>query len=445
MSSVPTRIVHQPGLQWNDEGLPEWSKDPSTDIMRKLIQQNLDLEEEPELSFFAKGALNKLFAFDCRKGRFLIRVTLPVAPRAKTDSEIATIAFIRKQTKIPVPEVVAYCDDLENELGFEWMIMRRIEAQPLHDMWHQLPWLKKQLIVQQLAVHWVELFDIRISGIGSIHTSDMYPNRYDGNCEDSVCLGEIVLPGFFMDGRYQLDIDRGPYNSSRNYLNSCLEWVLHSATKLLESEDEDEVEHGQSMQTVYERLQKVIPRYFRHHSHKEETLLLHRDVTAMNILVNKEGEIVSIVDWECIAAVPIWQACELPSLLRGTVHQFISVPGKVPETEEDHEDRNEFYEQYHMDYEVARLRTFFLEEMQRLSPEWTAAFQADQVRHDIALAISCCYEESYCNWIGAWLKALLEGPEPTVSLEDAIRSPKHRREADWFQAWLAAKRARATS
>ena len=94
---------------------------------------------------------NKIFAIDCPKGRFIFRVSLPVAPGVKTKSEFATLAFVREKTEIPVPLVIAYDADLTNELGFEWMLTQRVDARPLHEVWHKISWLKKGLLVMQIA------------------------------------------------------------------------------------------------------------------------------------------------------------------------------------------------------------------------------------------------------------------------------------------------------
>jgi aminoglycoside phosphotransferase (APT) family kinase protein len=110
MSSISLRTVHQPGLHWENDlfgEVPKWTEEPSIDIMKKLIIQHLELDNEPELRFFAAGALNKLYAFQCAKGSYLMRVVLPVAPGVKTESEVATLNFIREITSIPVPRVVA--------------------------------------------------------------------------------------------------------------------------------------------------------------------------------------------------------------------------------------------------------------------------------------------------------------------------------------------------
>ena len=81
MSRIALRTVHQPGLYWETDLFGEvakWTKEPSIDIMKKLITQHLELENEPKLDFFAAGALNKLYAFDCAKGSYLMRVVWKV-------------------------------------------------------------------------------------------------------------------------------------------------------------------------------------------------------------------------------------------------------------------------------------------------------------------------------------------------------------------------------
>ena len=51
-------------------------------------------------------------------------------PRIKTESEIATLAYLRTHTDVPVPEVYHYDASPYNRLGGEYILMskvRRIE------------------------------------------------------------------------------------------------------------------------------------------------------------------------------------------------------------------------------------------------------------------------------------------------------------------------------
>lgn len=164
------RPVHQPGLEWQEDAFgieATWTEEPSINIITKIASQHL--ERECAVQFLAEGAFNKVFTITCEKGEFVFRVALPVAPNVKTLSEVATIALIRAKTSIPVPHVLAYSADLDNEMGFEWILMERVNGRPLEDCWHELSWLQKELLVQKMAQYLTELSCLRFTGIGSVY------------------------------------------------------------------------------------------------------------------------------------------------------------------------------------------------------------------------------------------------------------------------------------
>jgi Ser/Thr protein kinase RdoA (MazF antagonist) len=47
----------------------------------------------------------------------------------------------------------------------------------------------------------------------------------------------------------------------------------------------------------------------------EPSILFHGDLSMQNILVDDDGKIIGIVDWECVSALALWKACQLPELL----------------------------------------------------------------------------------------------------------------------------------
>lgn len=432
MSRIALRTVHQPGLHWENDlfgEIAKWTKEPSIDIMKKLITQHLELENEPKLDFFAAGALNKLYAFDCAKGSYLMRVVLPVAPGVKTESEVATLNFIPENTSIPVPRVIASDSNLQNELGFEWMIMERIDARPLLDVWHEMSWLKKELLVQQIANFSAQLFEVRLSGIGSIrsyhHQSEHHGEFHGHGCE----IGEIVTPLYFIGDAVKLDIDRGPYNSGRTYLNACLDILRHMAATKLASDDEEDVELGEKMQEICESLATVIPRYFPHQSDREPTMLYHHDLSLMNILVDSEGNLSSIVDWECVVAVPAYQACELPEFLTGQPYALTDCPPAL--SADADADSIKYNRENIANYECGRLRGSFLKEMERISPQWMETFRQERVRHDIVLAVTYATQEMTLGPVRGWLGMMARGVVPKTSLTDASRSNEALFKADW--------------
>jgi hypothetical protein len=49
------------------------------------------------------------------------------------------------------------------------------------------------------------------------------------------------------------------------------------------------------------------------------------------------------------------------------------------------------------------------------------------------LAAISCHGGSQCNWIDVSMQTLLESPEMSVSLRDALTGAGHRLKAVWFQ------------
>jgi hypothetical protein len=189
---------------------PHWTREPSIDIAKVRVVRHLDLGYEAiVLTVFAEGALNKLYAVDCSKGHFIFRVSLPVAPSVKTQSEIATVTFVRKNTTIPVPRMLAHGANLRNELGFEWILMERVEAHPLHDVWHAMSWLKKGLLVMQTVDLIAQLLRREMPNNGSPY---LISSGQDAaiTSPKPFTIGETVPPPFFKDTKIKLDIPRGP-------------------------------------------------------------------------------------------------------------------------------------------------------------------------------------------------------------------------------------------
>jgi hypothetical protein len=83
--------------------------------------------------FFAEGAVNKLYEVlrnlqemtDKPPTVYLFRVKLPVCPFYKTESEVATLKYIRINTEIPVATIVAWDSTAKDDLDFEWIIYWR--------------------------------------------------------------------------------------------------------------------------------------------------------------------------------------------------------------------------------------------------------------------------------------------------------------------------------
>ena len=56
------------------------------------------------------------------------RVARRFMPRLKTESEVATMHYLREHTSIPVPEVYHYDSNPYNRLGGEYILMSKVSA-----------------------------------------------------------------------------------------------------------------------------------------------------------------------------------------------------------------------------------------------------------------------------------------------------------------------------
>jgi aminoglycoside phosphotransferase (APT) family kinase protein len=84
------------------------------------------------VTFFAQGALNKLYLARTHTRDYLMRVSLPVHPHSKTLGEVTTLRYLRRETSISVPEVIAFDASADNEIGFEWILMERMPGVSLY-------------------------------------------------------------------------------------------------------------------------------------------------------------------------------------------------------------------------------------------------------------------------------------------------------------------------
>lgn len=183
MCSVATmfRDIEQPGLYWKS-GLfgarPTWTKEPSIDKITELARKHLELPQDElvDIKAFAEGAFNKLYKITCSKGQFIFRVTLPVAPEVKTSSEVATLSFLREKTNIPAPKMIGHNKDFEDDLEFEWIRMERIPGRPLRKVGSDMSWLHKELLVHQIVDFMVQLYHLKLSGIGSLYPDESLSN-----------------------------------------------------------------------------------------------------------------------------------------------------------------------------------------------------------------------------------------------------------------------------
>ena len=345
----PTPPQH--GLEWKYElfdVVPSWTIEPDMAVAKAIALRHLPIITSGyEINFFSAGAFNKLFLLhplDDAGGTvesFIMRVSLPVDPYFKTASEVATLQFVQKNTSIPVPRVVAFDACVDNELGFEWILMTKIPGVSLKSLWDSpaLSWEERVQITKALAGYVKQLRSFNFPHMGSLYPSSRPEFERIGWLKNSsseirfvpllddveFAQGPVVTIPFFYGDRVRLRDDHGPFETSFKYLSSLLHLHIASTTNRKEAAsvddeyDEDDISELEDAIAAYESLLSILPTFFPPDTSTPETFSLHHDdISTNNILVDPTTHrITGIVDWECVSLQPSWKVVQVPQLLDG--------------------------------------------------------------------------------------------------------------------------------
>ncbi|KAJ5164576.1 uncharacterized protein N7500_006406 [Penicillium coprophilum] len=467
------------GLTWVEETIfgsePRWTVEPDTGSIKQTVQ-SLRPSSTVEATFLAQGAFNKIYNVNIDNEPFIMRVTLPVDPRHKVISEVATMDFVRHTTSLPIPRIITYQPSRNNLIGFEWMLMTKLPGKPFSELCHSLSFDAKARLVRELAASSACLFRNQLRGIGNIYgkpspiersTSseknlpyrELVDTKISNSAKEyesddgSAAIGKnsgallsnasvkgslegtlpavdrIVSMQFFWDSHIRQDVHRGPFRSSKDWIiarllfneNDCHSALNKYSAGDLDSDAEDEVEGAtRTLQTI-ESLKSLLPLVFPAESHDlEPSMIFHDDISRHNILLDDSGKLTGLLDWECVSAVPLWKACDYPSFLEERPRHSKPLPGsyKVEENGEP----NELYFEHLWHYETTLLRDVFIDEMRRLEVGWVEVFEKSQVKRDFDYAVQHCDSEISARDIEAWIGDISAGISNPRSLNDRFWS-----------------------
>lgn len=413
------------GLGWKDELMgqrPVWTAEPSVELVAKIAHRHLQLSPD-EISrttteFQFEGVFNKLYAVDCPRGSFFMRVSLPVDPHFKTLSEVTTIALVKSQTSVPVPAVIASNATSDNELQFEWILMKRVRGLPLADIWDSLTWDAKVSCVKEVVGVMAQLFHLRYDSIGNLYnandllTKSEHEEQTRITKSDVVVLDRIVSTVFFWSTRLKTNVPRGPFASSKHWLDARFQLMQENCRRVLESQDadEDDIEDMEKAQQLLTRLRKQLPSSFPSNADDREEFALHHDeISRHNLIINSKGKLQALVDWECVSVMPFWKGCQIPS--------FIDTPERIEKPNPEMYDTNiedgeeSLYAEYLNEYECTCLRKHFLEDMAGLAPQWIVEHQKSTLKVDFDLALENCDGGFGTQMVRTWLDRVEAGEE----------------------------------
>lgn len=288
------------------------------------------------------------------------------------------------------------------------------------------PYLERQgILCKECREYHGAAIQTEIDSIGNLFNAKDLPRasertgQNNASESDIVVLDQIVSVNFFWNTRLKSDVHRGPFGSSKEWLNARIQLLEEDFTDLLGSpaadkDDNDEVERAQLQ---LKRLQKRLADFSLSNANdREEFTLHHNDISKQNLVLDAEGKLQALVDWECVSAVPLWKACQIPC--------FLDTPKRTqkPDPKNYALDSDEEEEKYYLkslyDYECTFLRECFLEEMATLAPEWIVEYERSKSKVDFYLALQRCNGHIGSWRVRTWLDRIEAGGEYRRILED---------------------------
>ncbi|CAG8923960.1 unnamed protein product [Penicillium salamii] len=421
------RVDTRDGLAWDDKAFdltPVWTREPTLEAIENVCRNRLSLDDKEtcDVTFFAEGAFNKLYLVCTSNRQLLMRVSLSVHPRSKTLGEVTTLRFLRRSTKIPVPEIFAYDETASTEIGYEWILMERMPGVPAYKKWRTMTTFQKVALVQQMAEFQAQMFQHTFSGIGTLIPGDETAQNEQ--------LGEIVSTSFFMGQRFTFDIARGPFRSTYDWLSSHLKCIIQNYTlEKEEAEDEDDEEAADFALSVTNSLIGLLPKIFpTRQNPPEQSVLWHQDLNLNNILVDEKGNITAVIDWECVSAMPSWMITGMPEFLTGSTREQepkreryndetpeqAAAIGPSADPELDNEGKNELYWVHQMEYETTHLRDLYTRWMCQLRPGWATEVKENTLKNDFFNAVLCCDDGFSLKRVLQWVQAVENDEYPRL-------------------------------
>ncbi|RMD44663.1 hypothetical protein DV735_g483, partial [Chaetothyriales sp. CBS 134920] len=241
-----------------------------------------------------EGGFNRAFILRLDNGTSLVaRVPFSIAGPARliTNSEVATMEYIRRHTSIPVPAVLDWSDDPRNPIGTEYIIMEHATGVQLDQQWPSMTAAKQLEAVKALGHFCREMYKLQFPAFGSLYFADPPVEK-----SSLIPIGD----GFFV----------GPHWTTHEQY--CLGLVDAGYSRVPPTTPPDILEYKG---TVEEHLnlsniaQQTLLRLSQSDALKpvERPMLLHHDLHKRNIFVSEDnpGQITGIIDWQSSSIEPV--------------------------------------------------------------------------------------------------------------------------------------------
>ncbi|KAK1712774.1 phosphotransferase enzyme family-domain-containing protein [Colletotrichum lupini] len=231
----------------------------------------------------------------------VLRVAGRHLPRIKTENEVAMMRWVRQHTSVPVPAVLRWDSSCENVLGYEFTLLERVDGASADKVFWELGEVARRRLVEQLVGFLAELWESSKGGawkhVGGLRVDD----------EGEVVPGPVVDEWFWMEP----EISRCREGETIETLNP-VGGAFSGWAELLDQSVEKYI-YAIGRHASLGWMRDLVPRleeyreYVRVHADEVDDtryVLSHRDLHLANVMVDGEGNVTGILDWEFGGVVP---------------------------------------------------------------------------------------------------------------------------------------------
>ncbi|KAF8337850.1 protein kinase subdomain-containing protein PKL CAK Fmp29 [Amanita rubescens] len=333
----------------------------NVDGLRRLAAQSVDRSPDDivDLKKLAEGGFNRTFLITMSGGfKMVARIPYPatIPKYFAVASEVATMALLRS-SGLPIPEVYGYSPVSDNVAETEYIFMEFVEATSLSDIWFDLGEEDIISVSCQLAELESKMMSIAFPAGGSLYYTKDLENVAGRPCiplEDKrFCIGPDTALPLWYGRRSQLDVDRGPYESSEAALvrgaDKELAYLERFGRPLLpfqcirregyQYQEQLPSDHIENLDRYLLIASSLIPR----DPALGHFCIRHPDLQPSNIIVSRSPDsslrVVSLIDWQHTSILPLFLLAGIPQRLQSyddAISQSMTRPS-LPENLEDEE------------------------------------------------------------------------------------------------------------
>jgi len=305
------------------------------DALGRIIQQLFGMGNV-QYHMTVEGTYNNIYIFRIGSKRspnlpesVLCRLSRPAKVQSllSVRSEVETMMYLRDKRSVPIPQVYAYGTTC-SLMGTTFIIMQHItNADTLANVIHTLPTSAKEEVARQYARIIFQLSQMRFVHMGSIRQG-----------KDGVFgVGSMSLPR----GDRMARMTTSNYRSIRRSFPTVQEWaeaMEKSELKLLEEHldlvnryvqnapdpEEEAISAVKRANEAMTGIIQALPNVCGGDVLSRTFCLWHADLNPSNILIKTRGPeagyIVSIIDWEGAAIMPLWMLTKFPNFFLHEPH-----------------------------------------------------------------------------------------------------------------------------